>query len=62
MHFLFKIKLFFQYYCDEAANVPYIERVDEPSTCSYIITIKTNLICAFTFAWWLSKLNRKTSK
>ncbi|XP_076818274.1 uncharacterized protein LOC143464337 [Clavelina lepadiformis] len=34
-----------RYYCDESATEAYIERVDEPSTCSYIITVRTHILC-----------------
>lgn len=35
-----------RYFCDYSTLETYIERVDEPSTCSYIITIKTPYLCS----------------
>jgi len=47
--------IFFQYYCDESAVTAYIDRVDEPSTCSYVITVKTHLICSHPHTRLLSR-------
>nr|CAB3263207.1 uncharacterized protein LOC104266204 [Phallusia mammillata] len=43
-----------RFYCDESATVAYIDRVDEPSTCSYIIIVKTDLLCSHPHTRMLS--------
>ncbi|XP_039273400.2 uncharacterized protein LOC120347469 isoform X2 [Styela clava] len=35
-----------RYVCDDSSPETYIARVDEPSTCSYIITVHTPYICS----------------
>ncbi|XP_009860170.2 uncharacterized protein LOC104266204 [Ciona intestinalis] len=44
-----------RFYCDNSVIESYIERVDEPSTCSYLIIIKTPLICAHPYTKPASK-------
>lgn len=45
-YYLF-ILLSWQFLCDEGAGISgdYIDRVDEPLSCSYVLTIRTPRLC-----------------